>query len=189
MYAPARSAILSGAMDADNAVTAVGAMPAITAVPLRNVRADFVNPFLRAASEVMLSEIGEEPTRGPIRLDPSDSTGHDVTVLIGVTGQITGIVLLGFDKATACALAGCILGRPFDTFDELAASGMGELGNVIVGRATTLLAEAGYTSTVTPPTLIVGSGTRLSTLSYQRLVIPLATSLGDFKIEVALKVK
>jgi len=153
------------------------------------MRADFVNPFLQAASEVLLSEIGEDPARGPIHLDPSDSTGHEVTVLIGVTGEVTGIVLLGFAETTARTLAGRILGRPFETFDKLAESGMGELANVIVGRATTLLAEAGYTSNVTPPTLIMGSGTRLSTLTYQRLVIPLQTSLGNFKIEIALKLK
>src|SRR5258708_18996015 len=150
-----------------NADNAMIGRPSV--VPLRQIRADFVNPFLHAASEVLLSEIGEDPTRGPIRLDPSDSTGHDVSVLIGVTGQVTGIVLLGFAEATACALAGRILGRPFDTFDELAASGIGDLGNVIVSRAATLLAEAGYASNVTPPTLIMGSETQLSTLSYQRL--------------------
>jgi chemotaxis protein CheX len=156
-------------------------------VPLRGMRADFVNPFLTAATEVLQSEIGEEPTRGSIRLEPSNSTGQEVTVLIGVTGGITGIVLFGFAQATACALSAKILGQEFPTFNELAQSGMGELGNVIVGRATTLLAEAGYTSNLTPPTLIVGHGTRISTLKYQRMVIPLQTSLGDFTIDLALK--
>ena len=151
------------------------------------VRADFVNPFLEAASEVLLAELGEEPEQGSLGVQPSSSTTLDVTVLIGVTGQVRGIVLLGLDASTACAIAGRILGKPFPIFDELAESGIAELGNVIVGRATTLLALAGYSSTVTPPTLVVGRGTRLSTLTYKRLLIPLQTSLGDLMIEVALK--
>jgi len=37
--------------------------------------------------------------------------------------------------------------------------------------------------------LLVGRGTRLSTLTYQRLLIPLHTSLAALTIEVALKLR
>ena len=151
------------------------------------LRADFINPFLQAASEVLVSEIGEDPERGEISLQPSASTTRDVTAVIGVIGQVTGIVLLGLTEATACAIVAKILNQSVVAFDAMAESAMGELANVIVGRAATLLGEGGLESNVTPPTLIVGSGTRLSTLTYQRLVIPLQTSLGDLTIEVALK--
>lgn len=156
-------------------------------VPMGPLRTDFVNPFLQAASEVLTSEIGEDPERGEISLQPSASTTRDVTAVIGVLGQVTGIVLLGLDEPTACAIVARILNQPVSAFDEMAESAMGELANVIVGRAATLLGEAGLASNVTPPTLIVGRGTRLSTLSYQRLIIPLNTSLGDLAVEVALK--
>jgi chemotaxis protein CheX len=146
--------------------------------PTNPLRVDFINPFLQAASGVLTAEIGEAPERGPLCLHPSAYTSLDVTALIGVTGQVSGIVLFGLTEATACAIAGRILGQPFTTFDDLAQSGIGELANVIVGRATTLLAAAGYSSTIAPPALII---------DHQRLVIPLQTSLGHLELQVALR--
>lgn len=156
-------------------------------VPMGQLRADFVNPFLQAASEVLILEIGEDPEPGEISLQLSASTTRDVTAVIGVLGQVTRIVLLGLAEATACAIVAKILNQDVAAFDDMAESAIGELANVIVGRAATLLGESGLASNVTPPTLIVGTGTRLSTLTYQRLVIPLRTRLGDLTIEVALK--
>jgi hypothetical protein len=45
--------------------------PIITARPMH---AEFVNPFLQAASEVLETELGTEPTRGPIGLRRSAYT-------------------------------------------------------------------------------------------------------------------
>jgi chemotaxis protein CheX len=69
----------------------------------------------------------------------------------------------------------------------LAQSGIGELGNVITGRAGILLAEAGYPSNITPPALVVGKGTLVTTLDLNRLVFPLQTEQGPLEIHVVLK--
>jgi chemotaxis protein CheX len=61
------------------------------------------------------------------------------------------------------------------------------MSNVITGVVTTHLAEAGYACSISVPTLIIGSGTMLSTLDFKRLVIPLNTEFGGMSIHVALR--
>ena len=57
---------------------------------------------------------------------------------------MAGLVLLGLHESIACAIATRILGQTFTELTELAETGIAELANFIVGRATTLLAAAGY---------------------------------------------
>jgi chemotaxis protein CheX len=151
------------------------------------VRAEFINPFLHAANEVLQSELGSSPRRGQVGLQKSAYTTDDVTAVVGVTGAVAGVVLYAMTEATARAIVSKMMGQEFRKFDALAQSGIGEIGNVITGRAAVLLAEAGYPSDLAPPMLIVGRGTLVTTLDMQRLVIPLETEFGKIEIQVALR--
>ena len=151
------------------------------------MRAEFINPFLHAANEVLQSELGSSPRRGQVGLQKSAYTTDDVTAVVGVTGAVAGVVLYAMTEATARAIVSKMMGQEFRKFDALAQSGIGEIGNVITGRAAVLLAEAGYPSDLAPPMLIVGRGTLVTTLDMQRLVIPLETEFGKIEIQVALR--
>ncbi len=151
------------------------------------MKAEFINPFLAAATQVLESELGSPPKRGTIGLQRSAYTSEDVTAVVGVTGSVQGMVLISMTEATARGMVSVMMGQEFHEFDALAQSGIGEIGNVITGRAAVLLAEAGFPSDLAPPMLIVGRGTMLSTLDVQRLVIPLETDFGPIAVQVALK--
>ncbi len=151
------------------------------------MKAEFINPFLAAATQVLGSELGSPPKRGTIGLQRSAYTSEDVTAVVGVTGSVQGMVLISMTEATARGMVSVMMGQEFHEFDALAQSGIGEIGNVITGRAAVLLAEAGFPSDLAPPMLIVGRGTMLSTLDVQRLVIPLETDFGPIAVQVALK--
>jgi chemotaxis protein CheX len=151
------------------------------------MRAEFINPFLNAACEVLESELGSTPKRGNIGLQRSAYTSDEVTAVVAVTGTIGGMVLYSMTEATARAIVATMMGQEFPEFDALAQSGIAEIGNVITGRAAVLLADAGFPSDLAPPMLVVGRGTMISTLDVQRLVIPLETDFGRIEIQVALK--
>ena len=150
------------------------------------MRAEFVNPFLQAASEVLETELGSEPTCGAVGLQNSAYTTEEVTAVVQVSGSITGLVLYGMPEKTARAIVGHLQGSPCELFDTLAQSGISELGNVITGRATTLLEGAGFPTRLASPQLVLGRGRMVSQFDQQRLVIPLDTALGPINIEVAL---
>ena len=79
------------------------------------------------------------------------------------------------------------MGEKFDALNALAQSGIAELGNVITGQASMRLAEAGFESNISTPSLIIGRGASISTLEYPRLVVPLATSIGSLTIHLSLR--
>lgn len=151
------------------------------------MRAEFINPFLQAATEVLETELGSAPRRGSVGLQRSAYTSDEVTAVVAVTGSIAGVVMFAMTEATARAMVSRMMGQDFEEFDALAQSGIAEIGNVITGRAAVLLSEAGFPSDLAPPMLLVGRNTLISTLDVQRLVIPIETDLGKVEIQVALK--
>ena len=149
----------------------------------------FYNPFIQAAFTVLQAETGVEAERGPLSFESSADTPDDVTVMLICKGQtVRGVVLYTMSEKTALTIVSRILKQPFWEFDELAQSGVSELGNVITGRAGILLAEAGIEVTISTPVLLVGKGTLISTLDFKRLLIPMHTSLGNIQIHLALNV-
>jgi chemotaxis protein CheX len=151
------------------------------------MRTEFINPFLQAATEVLEAELGSAPRRGNIGLEKSVYTSNDITAAVGVTGEVEGVVLYVMTEATGRGMVSKMMEQDFPEFDDLAQSGIAEIGNVITGRAAVLLAEAGFTSDLTPPMLLLGRGTVINTLGMQRLVIPLETEFGAIEVQVALK--
>ena len=151
------------------------------------MKVEFVNPFVIAAREVLRQEIGCEVERGDLHLHKSAYTSHDVTAIIAVTGAIQGLVLYSLKSDSARKFVETILGQTFVEFDELAQSGIAELANVITGKASILLSEAGFSSQISPPALIIGNGTLISTLDLNRIVVPLRTELGDIEVHLALR--
>jgi len=151
------------------------------------MKVEFVNPFVQAATEVLESELGGETQRGNLRLQKSAFTTDEVTALLCVTGTVTGMVLYSMSQETALGILSRMMGSQVDDFDAVAQSGIGELGNVITGRAGVLLADAGYPSNITPPALVIGKGTMVTTLDLNRLVFPLETEVGSLEVQVVLK--
>lgn len=151
------------------------------------MKAQILNPFLEAIHEVLSKEVQTDIERGELSLAANSYTTADVTSLISMIGQVEGNVLFSLDYQTAKQVVGRMLGEPVQEFNELAQSGISELGNVIVGQASVRLARAGYQTNISPPALILGDGAKLSTLDYPRLVVPLQTELGMITVHLALK--
>ena len=125
--------------------------------------------------------------RGQVRVERGDFKAGEVTAVVGVTGALSGAVLYRMSEATALAIVGQMMGQSFSQLDALARSGVGELGNVITGRAGVLLERAGVRAEIAPPMLIVGRGGLMSSLDIPRLVVPLQTSAGPIDLQIALK--
>lgn len=147
----------------------------------------FLNPFVEAALEVLQAEANLSADRGALSLQKSALSTSDITVLIGVVGQVQGVVLYELSTATALALVSRMMGQSFAEFDSLAQSGIAELGNVITGRASIKLAEAGFVSNISPPTLVRGSGIRITTLDFPRILVPLISESGNIVVNLALR--
>ena len=149
------------------------------------MKAEFINPFVTAGLTVLESVISARPESGQLAVRSAAFTTQQVSIVIGVTGAVEGQAIYGMSLVTATKIAAAMSSMPAMTFDEMASSAIGELGNMISGHATTLLSEAGYECQITPPTLVRGTEVEIAT-STPALVIPLYTDFGKMEINVAL---
>ncbi len=151
------------------------------------MQVDTINPFIAAARKVLMAELDSEVERGKMSLSKAAETSDDVTALIAVTGDVRGLVLYTMSDATACATAARMIGQECDQLDELAQSAIAELANMITGKASVLLEDANVKAEISPPAMVVGAGSSVSTVSLPRLVVPLTTACGGISIHLALE--
>ncbi len=150
------------------------------------MKVEYINPFVQAATEVLERELGCTVDQGKMSTTRSAYTTEDVSVLIGVHGEVRGMVLYCLSEKTASNIAAIVLSQEVPELDEFAQSGIAEISNVITGTAGRYLAEAGFSANISPPTLLIGRGTMVSTANLNRLIIPLNTELGAFEVHIAL---
>ncbi len=147
----------------------------------------FLNPFVEAAHEVLKAEAGLEMVRGPLNLINETYVTDDVTVILNLIGQIEGTVFYSMSNQTAVTLASSMLGEHIAEFDNLAQSGVAELGNVITGQASIRLSSEGLDCNISTPTLVIGKDATISTLGLPRLVVPLESDSAEVIIHLALR--
>lgn len=152
------------------------------------MKVQYVSPFAEAAVKVFETILGGSPERGALSARPQLFTTQQINIVCGVTGAVEGLVIYGMSMITADKIASKMIGAPVVTFDQLAASAIAELGNMISGNSLALLAAQGYVSDITPPTIIRGTNVKITTLDIPALVIPLQLrDLGSFEINVSLQ--
>ena len=147
----------------------------------------FLNPFVISAHEILSREVHALVQRGELHLETGPYQTDDVTVIISLIGAVDGTVFYSMSKDFARNVASALMGEEFLSFDKLAQSGIAELGNVITGQASMKLAEAGFESNISTPSMIIGRGASISTLDFPRLVVPLTTSFGSMEIHLSLR--
>ena len=111
-------------------------------------------------------------------------TTDEVAIFVGITGFLSGQLVISLPMACACSIAALMLmEEKVYELDEYAQSAIAEMGNMITANATIGLSEIGCICNITPPSVITGSKMEISSPQKIRtVVIPL--TLGDSKIEV-----
>ncbi len=153
------------------------------------MRAEFLNPFVKSVIEILQSTVSETPTKGKIFLrDKYPYTTREVAIIVGITGNVTGQVVLSL--STDCAMkvaARMLMEESIYELDEYAQSALGEMANMLTANATIGLSEAGFNCDITPPSVITGSQIEISCQDIiKTIVIPLELSFGALDLNLSL---
>lgn len=76
-------------------------------------------------------------------------------VLIGITGDVKGQLILAGEEPVFAAIGESMFGMPIE--GEMLASFSGELGNMLAGGLSTNIIENGIKTDITSPTIMQGS--------------------------------
>lgn len=151
------------------------------------MNAEVIKAFTSAARDVLAQELGEPIEMQDARLQGGPYRVGDITVVVGLGQDIEGAVLMCLSKTTARQYLSSVLGEAIEELDEIALSGIGELGNMIAGSAGAKLSALGYETVISPPTVFVDGGT-ISTLTLPRLVVPVQSPVGPLDLQLAARI-
>jgi chemotaxis protein CheX len=149
----------------------------------------WLNPFVVGALSVLASFGIEAERAGQLTIETVDRTSDAVTIIVPMIGALEGAVFYGLDADTAERLAGTLIGdlRRVRFNDALVESALAELGNIITGRASAELEAAGMRCNIAPPIVALESQLILAGHPFDRLVVPVRTSVGMLHIRLALR--
>lgn len=152
------------------------------------MKAEFIAPFAEAATSVAEMIMGAQPVRGDLSAKQVLFTALPVNILCGVNGDLEGLVMYSMSKDTAMKIAELMLGTTPRVFDQMVASAISELGNMITGNSSSIFSGKGMVCNITPPTLVRGNSIRVSTFNVPTLVIPFHfEGVGTIEVNVSLR--
>ncbi|HPB81196.1 MAG TPA: chemotaxis protein CheX [Spirochaetota bacterium] len=153
-----------------------------------NINAEYINPFLEAASAVFKQIIGVELRRGKLSIKEYPDPTHDVAIIIGITGAVTGQVVYSMGYNMVYKIAGILApGLSENDVKTEYKDIVGELANMITGNAMNLFAYSGKRVEMTTPTVIDGKNFTITMVKQTTLGINLYSPFGQLEMNVALK--
>lgn len=155
------------------------------------MKAEHVNAFLVPAIGVIKKMARVDVKLGKITRVERTEEGHldhDISIIIGVKGHLSGSFILSSGAGVARALSGLIMRTPPEEITDTDLSDIiSELANTIVGNATGSLYDIGVRSGITPPTVILGSAVSFRFDSGMDTIrIPLLMEIGEMLLTVSL---
>lgn len=144
----------------------------------------YINPFIEAVDAVFSTMLNVKPRRNGLKVSDGQATGAVLTSLVGLSGQVSGVVALRFPPPTALTLAGRLLGTEMKQVNDEVTDAIAELVNMVAGSAKARFnhdppLELGL------PTVVEGTGYKLKypTKSVW-LEVPFSSDAGEFTMEV-----
>jgi chemotaxis protein CheX len=151
-------------------------------------REELVEPFI-AATRATLGEMAEiEVVVRAVSQRALDHTLGDISAIVRLTSAIKGLLVLGFPKPTARALAERVVGVGDEIDDGLIQDCMGEIANVIAGQAKALLASTRYHFAMSIPEVVAGGSPLAANGSSGCVIVFFGSELGDFALQLILDV-
>ena len=149
------------------------------------MRADYINPFISSLINTFETMLGCPLTRGQLYLKTPETHLHDVSGIIGLSGQAQGTVVLSLDKSVALQATATMLMCETTEINSDVVDAVGELTNMVAGSAKAQLTE--YKLSISLPGVIKGVGHEVCFPSdVKPICVPFTCPWGELKIEVGL---
>lgn len=149
--------------------------------------ASYITPFVKSIQNVFSTMLQLPVTVLDPTIKQGNSPSHDVSGIIGMSGDVKGSVVLSFKLDAAESIVALFCGERLDSNGADFADAIGELVNMVCGGAKALFTQTKSVS-ISCPSVIVGQNHGVSLPSdIPCVVIPCTTDCGEFVIEVAIR--
>lgn len=154
---------------------------------MAGMNADHINPFLIAGTKILKDMCFIDSKIEKPYVNTTEFTDNTVVIMIGVTGEMRGQVMIAMGNDVACDIASKMCMMPVTQMDDLSMSAISELGNMIMGNTATVFSTKGIGIDITPPTVFTGN-VSISTAYTKNICIPIVYE-DTKKIEFNIAIK
>lgn len=139
----------------------------------KTVDVNNINPFLMSTISVFETVTQMKLTVGRPTLADFAFNKLTYTITVGVVGQMKGQAVLAMDVEIAKEIASKMMyGMPVAELDDMAASALNELSNMIMGNTATVFSTQGKLIDITPPIAMLGTDLKIK-MDIQPICVPL----------------
>lgn len=124
------------------------------------MKAEYINPFISEFQRIFTQVTG-----APLVLKRSykkdvSAPNLNVIVELGMVGDIQGDIAMQLDQQTAKNIVSSMMGgMSISDMDEIAQSAIAELGNMVTGSASSIIADQGKSVDITTPKVSINAET------------------------------
>ena len=151
------------------------------------VDVNLINPFITATTKALEMMAMCKPVRKKVYLKDDNVLIGDISGIMGLSGSVSGSIIVSFVKQTACKVVGNMLGTTYTELNDEVKDGIQEIVNLIAGQAKTLLADTEYHFQVSIPTCIIGANHQVNHKKGVPCIVAEFELDGDpFTVEVSI---
>ncbi len=147
------------------------------------MKVEYINPVISATKSVFETMLDCTVQRTDLMLKDSPALSYEVSGVIGISGKISGTIVLSLSHRTALEILYRMVGTKTSFINEEVCDAVGELTNMIAGQAKSQLER--YELSASIPTIVTG---RNHLIQYASNVKPMCilfdSEIGPFAIEV-----
>jgi chemotaxis protein CheX len=147
----------------------------------------YINPFVVAIKNIFKTMIDVPFKLGNPTLKKDRTPSFEVSSIIGLSGNVSGCVVINLSTPVALQLVSALLGDEVTEIDEDAIDAIGEIANMIAGNAKTDF--PGENNAISVPSVVTGKHEVAYPSGLPIIAIPCETDAGQMVVEVAIKAK
>lgn len=150
------------------------------------MNAKHVNAICRATESILVNHFGVDVKPLKPRVQQTAVPSNQVSVILGINGQLNGQIICSIDNGTAKNIVGVMMGgMTIDELDDMGWSAIQEFGNWIAGTTATELSKEDVIIDVTPPIINEGSSNFRTNKLF--ITVPLETEIGLLDVHISVK--
>jgi chemotaxis protein CheX len=148
--------------------------------------AGLIAPFVSSIQHVFSTMFQLPVDVGTPGLKQGAQCSHDVSGIIGMSGECVGTVVLSMPADTAVSIVALFTGETFDANSPDFADAVGEIINMVCGNAKAAFGRKNVS--ISCPSVVIGKGHRVNAQSdIPCVLIPCNTDCGEVVLEVAIR--
>lgn len=148
---------------------------------------NYIKPFLAATKRVFDTMIGVPFSLAKPQLKQGDKASHEISSIIGLSGNVTGCVVISFSSEVAFQLVSSLIGQEVTELDADCTDAIGEIANMIAGNAKTDFPSSN--NSISVPSVVIGKHKVSYPSGIPVISIPCSTDKGQMIIDIAIKEK